>query len=113
MPLSDLTLAEQEVVRQCLHAAAKGPFYPDWEFHTLFGVDRDAVVKVLAAWPRVDDSEEDTLLAINNSMNLLFMYPHGCEAVWEDYFSVPLKEIERVFLKWRGDHPKDSFEAMM
>lgn len=113
MPLSNLTLTEQEVVRQCLHAAAKGPFFPNWEFQTLFGVSRETVARFLAAWPNVDDSEEDVKLAINNSMNLLFFYPHGCEGVWHEYFSVPVREIERVLLKWRGDSPRDSFEAMM
>ena len=71
------------------------------------------VATFLAAWPDIDDGVEDAKLAINNSMNLLFFYPHGCENVWNDYISVSAEEIKRVFLKWRGDGPRNSFDAMM
>ena len=36
-----LTEAELKIVQQCLDAAADGKFFEDWEFHTLFGVDRE------------------------------------------------------------------------
>src|SRR5262245_8907509 len=98
MPLSQLTVAELEVIRQCLQAAATGPFYPDWEFSTLFGVTRETVRQVLADFPTVDDADESVKLSINNSMNLLWFYPHDCGEVWDQYFSVSEQEMKRVFL---------------
>ena len=51
MALSDLTQNEQQVVFECLKAAVDGPFFPDWEFPTLFGLWREEVGRVVADWP--------------------------------------------------------------
>lgn len=45
-----LTGIEGELVRRCLAASVDGPFFPDWEFETLFGLTRDEVREVLDAW---------------------------------------------------------------
>ena len=51
MHLERLTQAESKIVGEVLRAAANGPFFPDWEFHTLFGLERDQVRQVAVAWP--------------------------------------------------------------
>ena len=56
--MRELTEKEMELVRQCLRAAVQGPFFPDWEFHTLFGLEREDVAAVLSRWPDLDDSRE-------------------------------------------------------
>lgn len=33
-----LTQDQRDIVERCLHAAVEGPFFPDWEFHTLMGL---------------------------------------------------------------------------
>lgn len=104
--LAALTAPEREVVRQCLHAAVAGPFIPDWEFHTLFGRERQEVAAVLARWPDVDDSRRDDLVAVNNSMNNLLGYPHKCEDRWSEFIDASWDEVKRVFLKWRGEAPR-------
>ena len=101
MALADLTKAERRVVFECLRAAAEGPFFPDWEFHTLFGLERVRVAEIAAAWPPADSEERDVWLAINNAMNNLLGYPHGQEAAWRDHISVDSAEVERIFAKWK------------
>jgi hypothetical protein len=102
MALKDLDDSEKKVVRECLEAAVNGPFFPDWEFRTLFGIEREQVRVVLDAWPDVDDANENVMLSINNSMNNLLGYPHGCDQQWHSFVSVSPDEVERVFSKWRG-----------
>src|SRR4029077_19527488 len=89
MPLSDLDQAEREVVRDCLRAAAEGPFFDDWEFHTLFGLKRDEVKNVLESWPNLDENNESVVLAINNSLNNLLGYPlHERNHEWPKFIAV-------------------------
>ncbi|WP_133719248.1 hypothetical protein [Methylocaldum gracile] len=101
MPINRLKENEKDVVYQCLVAALKGPFFPEWEFHTLFGIDRNTLAKIVEAWPYVDDTEEDVALAINNSMGNLAGYPHGKEGEWKKYISVSPDEVISILLRWK------------
>ena len=47
MSLANLDEKERGVVRECLGATVEGPFFPDWEFQTLFGLERDEVRRIL------------------------------------------------------------------
>lgn len=49
---------DQEVILQCLLAAADGPFFPDWEFSTLFGFEREEIRRTASTWPDTDDGAE-------------------------------------------------------
>jgi hypothetical protein len=40
---------DRNVIERCLQAAVEGPFFPDWEFHALFGLDREQIRGVLRA----------------------------------------------------------------
>jgi len=80
-------------VRQALTAAVTGPFFPDWEFATLFGLDRDEVRAVLAAWPETDDPTAQ-LTAVTNALNNLLGYPHGLDRRWGDYLSVDRNRLQ-------------------
>jgi hypothetical protein len=101
--LASLTEREKQVVFECLRAASDGPFFPDWEFHTLFGLERAQVRAIAAAVPQIDDSEGDTELAIHNAMGQLLGYPRQQETAWSQYISASHQEVHRVFDKWRGD----------
>ena len=107
-----LTEGERELVRQCLVAAVEGPFFPEWEFHTIFGVEREEVAAVLARWPQLDESKDVDRSAVNNSLNNLLGYPHGCEAQWSAFIDAPPSEVARVLAKWRGNQPGSYFEAL-
>ena len=80
--LAALNERKKQTVFECLRAASDGPFFPDWEFHTLFGLERDQVRRIAAAVPDIDDSSEEVELAINNAMAHLTGYPHRQEAAW-------------------------------
>ena len=102
MALTDLDAGEREVVLECLRAACTGPFFPDWEFQTLFGLERRDVQAVLDAWPDLDETQDGVSIATNNSMNNLLGYPHGLDKDWPRYISVPPSEVSRIFETWRG-----------
>ena len=113
MPLEQLSENERQIVFECLRAACEGPFFPDQEFHALFGLWRKEVQEVISSWPDIDDSELNVQLAINNAMNNLLGYPHHREDVWGDYINVPAQEVYRVFSKWRGESVGRYFDRMM
>lgn len=100
--LANLSTQEQQVIFECLKAAAKGPFFPDWEFHLLFGIERLTLSDILAKWPDVDESSEDTVLAINNAMGNLIGYPQGEIDQWSKYISVSPEEVLRILKKWKS-----------
>jgi hypothetical protein len=112
MPLDNLNPQEQEVVLECLKASTEGPFFPDWEFSTLFGLERNEVREIIEQWPVDDQSDEKAARAINNAMNNLLGYPHGQKEVWPEYISVPKDELHTIFRKWRQAPAKGYFDAM-
>lgn len=102
---SDLSLSErdQQIISACLKAAAHGPFFPDWEFETLFGLSRDEVAEIAAAWPLVDLRRQEVGRAINNALCQLTGYPHGEEKAWGRYIPVPPSAVEDLHARWRRE----------
>jgi hypothetical protein len=98
-PMGD---ADKTVVGQALRAAADGPFFPDWEFHTLFGLARSEVRAVADAWPNVDLMDANVALAVNNSLNNLVGYPHGQDSVWSQWISVDRPKLASVAERCKG-----------
>jgi hypothetical protein len=106
MALTDLSEPERNTVKQCLRAAAEGPFFPEWEFPTLFGISRQELSAIYNSWETIDERDENTVLAINNSMANLLCYPHDEENQWAEFISATPEEVERIFYKWRGEEVK-------
>ena len=77
--METLSSSEIEIVRRSLQATVEGSFFPDWEFETLVGVDRETVREVYAAWPDQTIGREDFGCAVVGAMNNLVGYPHGKE----------------------------------
>jgi hypothetical protein len=100
MHLQTLTDDEKRVVFECLRAAVDGPFFPEWEFPSLFGLQRSELAKIVEALPDIDDSDERVSLAINDVMNNLLGYPHGQDSVWAQFISAPRTEVRRVLEIW-------------
>jgi hypothetical protein len=119
MPLNDLTEDERQIVGECLRAAVKGPFFPMWEFHALFGLEHHEVADIAFGPMPLDDAREEVKIAINNALNTLTGYPHKCgEEVWRKFIHVPPDEVRRILKKWKGtqtSHPfgRDVFNEMM
>lgn len=81
---------------------SKGPFFPDWEFQTLMGGERDEMRAVLDAWPNVSDGENADV-AINNAFNNLLGYPHDEWEAWAKYSDADPEELARTFTRWRAE----------
>lgn len=111
MALSNLTSAETEVVFQCLRCVAAGQIIPnDWEFQTLFGIEFETLQEIVRKLPAIDESQEDVMLAINNSMNNLIECAR--DPRWGAYISASHSEVARVFSKWRAEKVNSYFEGM-
>jgi hypothetical protein len=102
MPFKNLTKKEKEVVVECLKASVNGPFFDDDDFHMLFGLYRNEVLPIIEGLPDIDDSDELTMRAINNSLNNLIGFPHNKEEDWGKYISVSPAELEKIFKKWKA-----------
>jgi hypothetical protein len=66
--------SDDDVIHQCLRAAVDGPFFPDWEFQTLFGFERDEIRQIAERWPDWDDADAQSD-AVENTLNHLLGYP--------------------------------------
>jgi hypothetical protein len=93
---------DEAAIGECLRAAADGPFFPDWEFSTLFGYSRDEIRELADSWPAAVD-DPAAWSAVNNSLLHLEGYPHGKWLVWHDWISVPFAEVRAVLSRWRGE----------
>jgi hypothetical protein len=100
--LGRLSARDVELVRESLAAAVRGPFFPEWEFHTLIGLERAEVQRVLESWP---DSQEpdDQDLAVSNVLVNLLAYPHDEWEAWRSFSSAGPGELEGVLGRWRDD----------
>jgi hypothetical protein len=99
--LMALDSSDRDLVLACLNAAAAGPFIPEWEFQTLFGMTRDEFGAVVAQWPNLDERDNTTYVAINNALNNLTGYPHRQDALLVELCGADRTEILRVFTLWR------------
>ena len=112
MSLTDLDDRERGIVRECLRAAVEGPFFPEWEFETIFGLKRDEVKEILLSWPELDESDESVVRAINNSFNNLLGYPtRNKQEIWAKFISVSGIELARTFDKWKGRPPRTFYKT--
>jgi len=102
MALKDLTKKERKIIAECLVASAAGPFFDDDEFHILFGLSKNQMLAIVERLPNIDDSDELTIIAINNSLNNLLGFPHRNKKVWAKYISVKSNELSRIYNKWRS-----------
>jgi len=112
MPFSDLNEDDRRIIGDCLWAAADGPFFPDWEFHTLFGIEREVARQVAESWPDVDHESDDVDLAVNNSIVHLIGYPHRSQDAWSNWIRVNRHALPPILARWRGDRPTSYFDAL-
>ncbi len=97
-----LTERESEVIRAVLQAAVDGPFFPDWEFATLMGVERWETRAVPEAWPDFKDTK-DNRRAIHSSVVNLLGYPHGEWDAWKGFSDAGEAEVKDTFGRWRHE----------
>lgn len=105
---------EQQILFDCLRAAAYGPFIGDRIFPTLMGLDREFVRNLADQWPLIDFEDEQVQAAIGASMLNLTSYPHKKYEQWDDYFSSDkevvyelMDKFRQVRVQFRTDHQSD------
>jgi hypothetical protein len=121
----DLANEDQEIIQRALVASVDGPFFPDGEFQTLFGLTRDEVAQMAAAWPDplehtpwdYESPERAQWVAVNNALNNLLSYPHGRHQELEAVVGVPLRRVAETLRRWRNDDefnsaPRGYFDRM-
>jgi hypothetical protein len=101
MQSNSLSSVKKAIVAQALRAAADGPFFSDWEFHTLFGLERIEVRAIADAWPEPTASSGEVERAVDNSLNNLLGYPHKKDCVWSEWISVDRHQLEELFHRLR------------
>jgi heme-degrading monooxygenase HmoA len=99
-----MTNENELILAGCLRATVYSNFFPEWEFHTIFGVTREEVKTIYQQWPNVDFSDENVILAVHNMVNNLTGYPIAAEELerWADYISISRKELAARFPEFRG-----------
>ena len=95
------SIPDTQAFRESLIAAARGPFFPDWEFGALFGMDRSEVATIADSFTSATPLTGDVALALNNAMVNLLGYPHGQEAAWAQWLSVTPSELQAIFSQWQ------------
>ena len=113
MHLERLRQVESQIVGEVLRGAADGPFFPDWEFQTLFGLYREEVRAIANAWPLPVVEPQTVIIAVNNSFNMLLGYPHRKDDVWPEWISVDRPALNELFNRLRGRPDESHFERMM
>lgn len=58
-----------KLVEQCLNAAIEGPFFPDWEFSSLMGIDRDGMSLLKEQISKFSYLDSDKLPFLQNVIN--------------------------------------------
>lgn len=96
----ELTQRETSLVGECLRAAAEGPFFPEYAFRALMGVDRQRISQLAADWPKVAPDAE-TRAAVNNVLLNLWGYPHKREGIWAEFISATKGDVLNLLEKWR------------
>lgn len=113
MHFERLTESESRIIGEVLLAAADGPFFPDWEFHTLFGLPRDQVRTIARQWPQPQLPPKDVTLAVNNALNMMLSYPHRKHALWANWISIDRNALNDLFNRLRGQPNERPFDRMM
>ena len=112
MDFNSLSAMDKVILGQALRAAADGPFFPDWEFHTLFGLERNEVRAIANGWPQPAASSEEVEIAVNGSLNNLLGYPHQQDAVWSRWVSVDRHQLNELFNRLRGLRDESYFDRL-
>lgn len=104
--LAHLSTEDQDLLRRALVEAVDGPYFPDWELHTLMGVERDEVGAVADSWPDPPtalgaDALHTQELATNNALVNLIGYPHCCDDRLREHLGVGRDGLRALFQRWR------------
>jgi hypothetical protein len=101
MSWKDCNKNEQKLILQCLVGAAEGPFFPDWEFDTLIGSDKENLKYMIQQWDSLDKTSDEVMSVIVNAVTNLINYPHGHEEAMSMYISATEDNLKNILSKLR------------
>ena len=105
---------DKKIIFECLKASVYGPFFPDWEFSILFGLERNDIENIISDWEKININNKNVQLAINNSINNLLGYPHGIsDKDWLSYISISREELKKLFKKIKYNTDNNYFKNIM
>lgn len=99
MEIEHLSDEDVKIIGDCLAAVIEGPFFPEWEFQTLFGLERADVARVARSWPNISAEDETVDLAVNNALVNLTGYPHGEDL--NRFVSATPERLLEILDKWK------------
>ncbi len=102
MAFEQLSSDEQRIVLQCMKIVYDEKYIEEWETQTRIGIDRKTLLKIINAWPNLDDSENDSdvSLAINNCLNEVCNGINISEEDREQYFKTTKENINKTYDYW-------------
>ncbi len=111
MLINQLNEKEREIIQKVFLASVNGPFFEDWEFSTLIGMERNQLTNLLESWPNYNDKDDDVLFnAIHNCIGNLLYYPHKKEQLFNQMVSAGEKELNNLLEKINLLKEKDKNE---
>ena len=97
----ELNDEDKRIIAECLRAASEGPFFPDWEFPSLMGAEREEVKQLLDKIPNIDWNDDQNKTILINCLNNILGYPHQLDVELGRYLSVDIERVEGIIAKIR------------
>ena len=101
MSLAKLSDNERKIIFECLNAISKGNFL-EHEHHARLGIDLEELKQIVAAYPNIDDSDDNSneVLAINNCLNEVCHGISFSDREWSEWFTFNKSEAYDIYRKW-------------
>lgn len=103
-----LSPEDSDMVFRAIKAATEGDFFPEWEFFTIFGIDRATLRRVYMGWPEPKMDLLDFRLGVFGTLNNLTGYPHNMDDELAYYVPEGIEALLRVqrelIARWPGGH---------
>ena len=102
MSLAKLSYDERQIIFQCMKAILKGGFLGGG-FHARLGLEPEELEQLVAAYPNVDDSDDNSIaaIAVNNCLNEVCHGISFSKKEWTQWFTVNKAEIKEIYRWWR------------
>jgi hypothetical protein len=117
---SRLSEADRELVGRALEAAVAGPYFPDWEMHTIMGFRWEELAQIADAWPETvaiagdhHEPAEIQRVAVNNVLANFIGYPHRqWDRLTKELGGADSDRLIELLFAWRGGPVAGYFEAL-
>jgi hypothetical protein len=91
---------ELETIKICMTASCMEKFFPEWEFQSLFGIERDELKQAVSLFPNLNYEDDIHNAAIKGSLGHLLGYPHGRDRELEVMLNKDVMVIKKVLDKF-------------